>query len=354
MNLLLNNKIYNYQQIKTGKYKVDSAFEARTLTFCNQWLNGEVKFEQKTSGSTGSPKTIRISREQMKISASQTIEALGLELGDTALVCVDPAYIAGKMMIVRAFEHGLQLTITEPSVNPLLGFNNSFDFIAMVPMQMENCINNPFTKENLSSCKAIIIGGAPVNINLAKQIAVLKTPIFATYGMTETISHIALKRLSFPADEYYTTVGDISIETNKAEQLIIKGAVTNNQKLISNDRVKFLSPTTFKWLGRIDNIVNSGGVKIQIEDVETSIRLLFNDLDIKNQFFLARKSDVYLGDIIVLFIESKKQLNQNDLMTKLKDYLEKFSSPKEIIQVPKFEETSSGKINKRAIINNNF
>lgn len=350
--LLLNNKIYSYNKIISGEYSFSSSFEERTLLFCQQWLNGQTKFEQKTSGSTGKPKLIKITRAQMVISAKQTIKALDLKANDVALVCVDPAYIAGKMMLVRAFEFRMQIVIIEPSSNPLTGVKKPFHFAAMVPMQFENVINNIETRKKLANCKAIIIGGAAVSIPLATQIEKIKCPVFATYGMTETISHIALKRLSSPQEDYYTTIGDVEIKTNSKEQLIIKGAITNNKELITNDRVQLISPTTFKWLGRIDNVINSGGIKIQLENVEISIGLLFNNLMIDNPFFIAKKSDAYLGDLIVLYIESKIPLTSFNIPYELKKYLDKFSIPKEIIYVPNFSKTNSGKINKPHIIKN--
>lgn len=352
MELLLNNKSYNYQQIKTGKYRVASPFEDRTLTFCKQWLNGQTEFEQRTSGSTGKPKRIKITRAQMVISANHTIKALDLKANDVALVCVDPAYIAGKMMLVRAFEFQMQIVIIEPSSNPLIGIETPFHFAAMVPMQFENVINNIETRKKLDNCKAIIIGGAPVSIPLATQIEKIKCPVFSTYGMTETISHIALERLSFPQADHYTTIGDIEITTNSKGQLIIKGSITNNKELITNDRVQLISPTTFKWLGRIDNVINSGGIKIQLENVETSIGLLFNNLMINNRFFIAKKPDAYLGEMIVLYIESKIPLTSFNIPSMLKKHLDKFSTPKEIIYVPNFHETKSGKINRPHIIKN--
>ncbi len=353
MKLLLNNKSYSYQQIKSGDYESNSTFEERTLAFCRQWLNGQKIFEQKTSGSTGKPKTILITRAQMQLSAKQTVATLKLVTNDVALVCVDTAYIAGKMMLVRAFENSLQIVIIEPSSNPLENIKSPFHFAAMVPLQFENVINNESTKSKLAHCKAILIGGAPVSNSLANQIAKIQCPVFATYGMTETVSHIALKRLSAPTEDFYTTIGNVELQTNTDDQLIIKGAITNNQKLVTNDIVQLLSPNTFKWLGRIDNVVNSGGVKIQLEDVETSIDLLFSKLSITNRFFLAKKTDVYLGELMVLYIEFEIKIKHQVLVKKLKYHLAKFSCPKEIIYTSRFEETASGKINKPLTIRNN-
>ena len=350
--LLLNNKPFSYEQIKGGDYTISSPFEERTLLFCRQWLNGQNEFEQKTSGSTGTPKLIKISRVQMCMSAAITVSALNLSANDIALVCVDTAYIAGKMMLARAFEHQMNIIIVEPTSNPLERINTPFHFAAMVPMQIENTLINTTTKDKLADCKAILIGGAPVSIKLATQIATLKTPIYATYGMTETVSHIALQKLSSPSENYFTTMGDIHIKTNNNDQLIIKGAITNNEALITNDRIELLSPRTFKWLGRIDNVINSGGIKFQIEDIETSIALLFNDLNIVNRFFVAKNSDEYLGDKIALYIEAKSQNSFKNLKGVLKKRLAKHHLPREVFFIDNFIETGSGKVDKLAVIKN--
>ena len=342
--LLLNNKLFSYELIKSGKYEASTPFEKSTLLFCQQWLNGQQVFEQKTSGSTGKPKLIKITRAQMKASAKQTVEALGLKANNVVFVCINTAYIGGKMMLVRAFQHQLQLVVNEPTSNPLESINKPVDFIAMVPMQFENSLNNHTQK--IVSCKAIIIGGASISSSLANKIALLKTPVYSTYGMTETVSHIALKRLSFPCENYYTTIGDIEISTNSKEQLIVKGAVTNNKKLVTNDRVQVVSPTTFKWLGRIDNVINSGGIKIQLEEVENQIDFYFKENNIKNRFFLYGMPDDYLGHKLVICIESNNIIIRINKLNFSSIGIDKLSCPRDIIYIKQFIETTSGKVNR--------
>lgn len=344
--LLLNNKTYSYEQIRKMEYEVSSKFEETTLSFCSQWLNEPKVFNQATSGSTGKPKVIEITRDQMILSAAQTMDALELNQEDIALVCVDPAYIAGKMMLVRAFEHHLKIVIVEPTSNPLENLDSNFHFAAMVPMQIANVLQSKATKNKLKQSKAILIGGAPVNNSLANNISTLKCPVFETYGMTETVSHIALKRISSPVENHFSTLGDITLQTNDNEQLILKGAITNHKELVTNDIVKLISPTTFKWVGRIDNVINSGGVKIQLEEVEKSIEPLLSKLGLKQRFFIYKKQDEYLGEMIVLYIESTTINIDRKLKIILKKNLDKYCRPKEIIYLTKFIETASGKIDK--------
>ncbi len=342
--LLLNNKSFSYKQIRSGEYETSSPFEERTLLFCRQWLNEQEVFEQHTSGSTGKPKLIKINRAQMVFSAKQTVDALKLSPSDTALVCIDTAYIGGKMMLVRGFEHKLQLIINEPLSNPLENITVPVDFIAMVPMQFENSLNNH--PEKIDNCKAIIIGGASINNSLAKQITQLKTPIYSTYGMTETVSHIALKRLSSPSGDCFKTLGDITIDVTGEEQLIINGAITNYQDLITNDIVKIVSSTEFKWIGRSDNVVNSGGIKIQLEEVESLIEIYFNKINLINRFFLYGIPDSYLGQKLVLCIETNNITIPANTINFPSMGLNKLSCPKDIIYIKQFIETTSRKVDR--------
>ncbi len=348
--LLLNNKTYSYEQIRTGDYATNSVFEKTTLTFCQQWLNAQQEFAQQTSGSTGKPKTISITRAQMQLSAKLTVKALKLKPKSIALVCIDTAYIGGKMMLVRALEHQLQLVIKEPSSNPLKEMEQQFDFAAMVPLQFENTLK--FYPNKIQNCSAIILGGAPVSQSLANQIAQLNIPVFSTYGMTETVSHIALKRLSQPKEKYFKIIGDTKIGINNQKQLVITGAITNKQKLITNDRVKLISSNQFEWLGRADNVINSGGIKIQLEEIERPIEHYFEKLNIKNRFFLYGIPDDYLGTKLILCIESENVINLISEMDFSLIEIDKRRHPKEIIYINSFVKTNAGKINRRSSFQN--
>jgi len=342
--LILNNKLFSYEQIKSGEYSASTPFEKNTLLFCQQWFNGQEVFEQKTSGSTGTPKLIKITRAQMQLSARLTIEALSLKANGIALVCIDTAFIGGKMMLVRALEYQLQLIINEPSSNPFEHIDTPVDFIAMVPLQFENSLTD--YQKKIENCKAIIIGGAPVSILLASRIAKLNTAIYSTYGMTETVSHIALKKISDSPENSFTTLGDVTISINNKGQLIINGEITNHQDLITNDRVELVSSNQFKWLGRSDNVVNSGGIKIQLEEIELKIKKYFDDNNIKIQFFLYGIPDDHLGNKLVLCIESKNIINRINEINFFSIGINKLSCPKKIVFINKFVETSSGKINR--------
>jgi len=320
-----------------------------SIRFYNQWVEGASQFELTTSGSTGPSKSIIISRKQMEISAQQTIDALQLFKGDKLLVCINTAFIGGKMMLVRGLMNDMPLYITEPSSNPLKDLTHHFDFIAVVPLQMQTMLEeNEFLK--LNKMKAIIVGGAAINQTLLKEIEKLKVPIYATYGMTETVSHIALKRLNGDhKSNYFKTIGDISIKCDSRNCLIIRGSVTNNEEIITNDVVNIIGETKFELVGRFDNIINSGGIKVMPEKVEEMIEILFNQLNIKNRFFITGLPDSKLGECVSLIVEGV-EFNTSELKQKISHTLDKYHQPKSISFINRFAETSTGKINRKETI----
>ena len=194
--LHLNEKKISYDEIKSGDAVGNTPFEQSTLAFCRQWLNGQGLFSLKTSGSTGEPKPISISRYQMRLSAQQTIDFFDLKPADTVLVCLNTAYIAGIMMLTRALAAGAHIIAIEPTGNPLLDTNQQIDFLAVVPLQLQQILDNSATKSQLENCRAAIVGGAPVSIKLQEKLQNSAATVYATFGMTETLTHFALRRLN--------------------------------------------------------------------------------------------------------------------------------------------------------------
>ena len=285
--LILNNKKISFEEIKEGIVVGNTAFEQSTLAFCRQWLNAQTAFSLKTSGSTGEPKGLVINRGQMILSARQTIEYFNLTPVDTVLVCLNTAYIAGIMMLVRALVAEANIIAVEPTGNPIQDINQHIDFIAVVPLQLQQILDNAKTCNQLDSCRAVIVGGAPVSISLAESIKVSATNIYATFGMTETLTHFALKQLNPKQGEDFTTFKKVTIGQDPRGCLTVASPVTEEEVLVTNDLVEILSSHTFKWLGRIDNVINSGGVKFQIEDLERKIEHVFDDLELLNRFFIS-------------------------------------------------------------------
>lgn len=329
-----------------NSFSPSTSNSSNIVDFIKSWQSGQQSFEFKTSGSTGKPKKIKVSRSQMEHSAKGTIEALKLMPGTTALLCMNPAFIGGKMMIVRSLINKMNLVVEEPSSSPLGNITDQIDFAALVPLQLANSINSKEASIKLTSISNVIVGGGEVSPSLKMKLKSLNNNIFSTYGMTETVSHIALQRLSKnSSDNHYTTIPGVEIGLDDRSCLTIKGTVTNNETIITNDKVELLSHDKFRWLGRIDNVINSGGIKIQIEEVENTIALTFNTLQLQNRFILKGISDSLLGERVVLVIEGNlDSVKTSSLQEELIKSLSKYEKPKELHFISHFEETPTNKI----------
>jgi o-succinylbenzoate---CoA ligase len=331
--------------------KPTSGYEQKVINFCQKWQSNQEEFIIKTSGSTGEPKPIILTRNQMIASAELTGETFGLKAGDSALVCLNIEYIAGMMMLVRGMVLDLKLTVIEPSGNPFQEIKNSiFDFIAFVPLQLENILENEKNIGILNQAKVIIVGGAAVNEVLKQKNQQLNVPVFSTYGMTETVSHIAVRRLNGNSkSENFKVLADVKIGIDERNCLNIISASSNNELVQTNDIVEIISEKEFKLIGRFDNIINSGGVKIQLEKVEKAIE---KEIQIFNpkRYFAYGIADEKLGQKLVLVVETEiSDVNLKEIfLSKIKLILPKYEIPKEIIFINSFLETPTGKVDKKA------
>ncbi|HET8860590.1 AMP-binding protein [Marivirga sp.] len=318
--------------------------------FIEDWNNGKMQFEQKTSGSTGKPKIILISRSQMIASAKATLESLNLKAGDTALLTINPEFIGGKMMIVRCLVGQLNLIIGNVSGNPLKNLKEptAIDFYSFVPYQLLNILNESGTAISmLSQSKAIILGGAAVPEVLKDRIKenLDTVKVYSTYGMTETISHVALQLINSKNIEPYKALQDIKFSVDENDCLIIHAPqITGEGSLKTKDVVSLISPTEFYWKGRFDFVINSGGIKIHPEELEKEIATLLQNENIPNRFFIFGKEDEKLGNAVQLIIEG--DYDTNFISSLLKKHLLKYHLPKNIFRSPKFIETENGKINR--------
>lgn len=365
--LILNNKPFSIEQLakapplnQTGL----SDYEKRVLRFCQQWLSGQETFTLNTSGSTGKPKAITITRDQMATSARLTGRALGLRPGDRALVCLSADYIAGLMMLVRGFELGLHLTIISPTSNPLAQFSAEviLDFTAFVPLQLQEILtHSPHRVTILNRMKGILVGGAPISIALQAQLQQVTAPIYHTYGMTETVSHIALKRLNGPrASDYFIPFAGVKLGLDERGCLTIKSPLTGGEKLHTNDLVELRPDGSFIWLGRIDNVINTGGMKVQVEKVETALeKFLYqyqNGAYAGRRFFVGPLRHPRFGQAVVAVIEGQPFDDEKDLSPdtkalirrQLSKWLTKHETPQEFYFLKQFSETPTGKIDRLA------
>ena len=316
--------------------------QQNTYSFLEQWFDTNDYVEVQTSGSTGMPKAIRLQKEQMKNSAKATGAFFELVEGTKALLCLSTDYIAGKMMLVRALTLGWHLDIVEPVSNPLEDIDAVYDFCAMVPMQLANSLNN------LTKVKILIVGGGAVSTTLQEKVKNIATFVYATYGMTETITHIALKKLNnYDVVENYKVLPHVKISVDNRGCLVIDAPKVSDEKIITNDLVKIISETEFEWLGRYDHVINSGGVKLIPEQIEQKLSEIIND-----RFFVAGISDDVLGEKLVLVIEqnvTSSAVEKSAILNVVRNLktLTKYEVPKEIYFLPKFIETETKKIQRR-------
>ena len=315
--------------------------------FIQEWIDANSIIKAQTSGTTGTPKTILLQKNKMVASALKTGGYFNLKKNAKALLCLSPNYIAGKMMIVRAFVLGLDLVLVEPSGNPLRDTDfDEIDFAAMVPLQALNSFQSKKDLQQFQKIKKTIIGGGVVSKTLLNLLQSEKNNFYATYGMTETITHVAVKRLNGKGViGLYETLDNVDITTDTRGCLIINAPDVAEETIITNDLVKIISPTKFKWLGRFDNIINTGGVKVIPENVEALL-----EKHLERRFFIASQPDEVLGERIILIIEGtifSKRENE-ELSSFMKNNLTKFSIPKVVFFIEKFLETNSGKVKRTA------
>ncbi len=347
--LTLNGKKYHSGEIKAlSEEKLnrlpEEHWETKLFGFLGEWFNDSPTIIARTSGTTGKPKAIKIEKDKMLQSAMMTIRYLQLLPNDAALLCLSCGHIAGKMMVVRAFAGGLSLVSCEPCSNPLMQIPESqkIDFAAFVPLQVKEILSSFKTSNQFKQIKNVLIGGAPISPELKNWLHRMPNAIYETYGMTETISHVALKKLSKESNEdYFTLLNGITVESNEQDCLVIHAPYLSPEPIITSDIAELKDNRHFKWLGRADNVVNSGGVKLIPEVLEEKIRHLTS-----RRFFFAGKQDEKLGERLLLVIEGDVYSEDEliELRKELSKALDKYELPKEILFVSRFRETPEGKI----------
>ena len=327
--------------IHFSEYKSSSKFEENVLEFIEEWFSSSETVQVQTSGSTGTPKIFEIEKLRMLASAKKTCDFLDLKEGNTALLCLPIEYISGKMMAVRSIFRKLKLHIVTPSLNPLEHLHQEIDFCAMTPLQVENSL------DKLHLIKKLIIGGAAVSENLKSQISNLKlqNQIFETYGMSETLSHIGLRQI-FPNEEaYFSLFEGIHISQDERGCLKIDAKELNPEMLQTNDIVEISNEKQFRFLGRADNVINSGGAKIFPEQLEALVKK-----KIPNEVVFLGIPDEVLGQKLVLVVEGNENSFIRHQLSSI-NYQLKFHKPKEIIFVEEIPRTPNGKVNRRGLLN---
>lgn len=309
--------------------------------FLAQWNDASPTMEVRTSGSTGTPKLIYIEKERMRASARMTCDFLGLKPADTALLCMPLDYIAGKMMVVRALERNMKLLSVEPSGHPLADNTLSdlnegiVHLAAMVPLQVWNTLRVPEERERLHHIKHLIIGGGAIPQELEQELRTLPINVWSSYGMTETLSHIALRRIS---EDYYSPLPGISLSQDQDDCLIINAPALCAQTLYTNDIVRFHGKDRFQVIGRRDNTICSGGIKIQIEQVEAWLQSIGID-----NIMVTYREDKALGQALVYLTTDKIDTDMLRKSVPTDTPNSKFWLPRHIVKVPSLPLTPTGK-----------
>ena len=326
--------------------------------FLQEWNNDSERVLVHTSGSTGKPKPIWVEKRRMEASARITCDFLGLKEGDTALLCMSLDYIAGKMMVVRSLVRNLKLIVVEPTGHPLADatplqlprggekvpeqtsspsgkVGRGVVFAAMVPMQVYNSLQVPEERERLKQIKHLIIGGGAIDEAMASELKDFPNYVWSTYGMTETLSHIALRRLNgVEASDWYTPFAHVQISQNEDGCLVIDAPEVCAERLVTNDIVE-ISEAGFRIIGRKDNVICSGGIKIQAEEVERALKPYLHV-----PFMITKRKDSKFGEIVVLLTESN---DLGEVKHVCQHHLPKYWQPRDVVFVEKIPMTETGK-----------
>lgn len=344
MRLTINQTTYSQEQlpalINEKKQRQLPDWEAAFFAFLEKWMDENDTVPGQTSGSTGTPKSIALSKQSMTASARLTNDYFKLREDDAILMSLSANYIAGKMMVVRAWISDLNLIVCEPASTPEIPQPAKFG--AMVPMQVEKLMSSETGQKALEQIETLIIGGSAVPYALEQRLKAISTACYCTYGMTETVSHIALRRINgIDASEEYFALGNVRFELDERGCLVIFAPHLQDAPFVTNDLAELHSPSRFRWLGRFDNVINSGGIKLFPETIEQKLSPA-----IPQRFFLTASPDELLGQKLVLVIEGDEYTGSETLL--LQDFisqnLTKYEKPRQIIFRKQFNETSTGKI----------
>lgn len=332
MLLTLENQKLSIDQLKKRAFDPNNFSQNAkyVIEFIVSWLNGTQNFQFQTSGSTGKPKKVFLSREVLEYSARQTLDFVGWPTSGESqfLLCINPHFIGGTMVIVRALVAEADLVVVAPASR--VSIQGPIFLTSMVPLQMAQMLAHD--PDGLHKMERILLGGGALDQEVEGQL--VKTPgtYYHTYGMTETASHVALRRLG---DAGYKAIGDARFTTTAEQALVITGTVTGHQPLVTSDVVRLIDSTSFEWLGRKDFVINTGGFKVHPETVE---RILADQ--IADQFIISSVPDAKLGEKVVL-------VSAGNTLPLTFDALHPYERPKASFFLQDIALTPTGKIDRR-------
>lgn len=342
--LVLNGQLLTKENMpQTIDVEQHDVISLKVISFLEQWWDDRSFLSITTSGSTGVPKTIQADKHSMLKSAQKTIEWFGLKQGMTALLCLSPEYIAGKMMIVRAMQAGLNLITTNLSSNPLADLKQPIHFVAMVPLQLMKVLEE--SPEKLNLVHTILLGGSGLSTALERQLHTISTKVFHSYGMTETLSHIALRAVNgTQASAWFQPMNEVQILKNSNGCLVADVPYLSANEFVTNDMIALGDNGTFKVLGRADDVIVSAGHKIHPAMLEQKIEPLLNQT-----FLISSKPDPAAGEELVLLTEEKLTIHELfELWNQVFLQLQPFEIPRHILFVPQIPVLESGKVNRLA------
>lgn len=330
-------------------------YAERVIELVRAWLLGADSFTIRTSGSTGPAKGIELTRAQLVASAKRSVEALGLMAGDAALVCLNVETVGGLLGLIRAIEYDLPLTVIEPTADVLTatGPDARFATASLVPLQLQAVLHHGGAGQAwLNRMKAVLIGGAPLTGTQEEALQDIEAPIFHTYGMTETASHVALRRLNGPErDDAFTALPGIDLALSEVGALRIRADVTRHEWLQTTDRAELLDGRRFRWLGRLDDVINSGGVKVDARRVQQAVEVAAATLGLRHEALVVGLPDEKYGERVVAVLagEPLPESTLAALHTQLAEALSRYELPKEIQIVPEWPRLASGKVDRQQL-----
>jgi o-succinylbenzoate---CoA ligase len=325
---------------------IQADYKQSVINFIAEWESYSPVLRVSTSGTTGTPKTIEFTKQQVEASARYTGRFFQFKKGDAVLLNLSPDFVAGKLMIARALVHELKLVVAPLQANPLSAlteFDQVLKLGAFVPYQVDAILKDPKTKSRYEKIENVLIGGASTTPELERKIAQLKNKNYASFGMTETLTHFALRPIDGKT-AHYTCLPGITVSQDKRGCLVVEPNEILSERLVTNDCISLIDQQHFEWIGRMDHVINSGGVKIFPEADELLIRHLVN-----SRFYITSKKNKTLGEEPVLVMEGTPMEipAQEKLLKQIAAVLPKYHAPKSIIAVPVLDETPNGKIRRQ-------
>jgi O-succinylbenzoic acid--CoA ligase len=340
----INGVVYDAPRIMDEMMTDPPAWKLKGFEFLMQMLdpsNAPVKFH--TSGTTGSPKEITFTKKQILTSAQNTCHFFELNSNHYLMLSLPADFVAGRLMMARALVSGAKLIWVEPSLNPLIQQYN-IDFAAFTPAQVISILKDPESKAHFNSIKKIIIGGGEINYSLEKELMKFSPSIYASYGMTETLTHVAVRKIG--EEEYHSVYPDAKFSMNEDHCLMIHLPFISNTPLVTTDVVEILDQHTFKWRGRKDHVINSGGLKIHPEQIET--RLIGDGLLKEGEFYISSQTNEQFGESpVIVMLKQQAPVALAAFLKKINGLLNKHEAVKAVVILDKFEYTDNGKLKRQ-------